>query len=299
MARPSAIRVINTGHQLPAPLATSDCQALFRISCYTPLQYRTAYDVSPLYRDGITGVGQTIVIVDSFGSPTVGRDLQTFDAEFGLPNPDLQIIPFGAIPPFDPTNSDEVGWATETTLDVEYAHAMAPGAKIVLAETAVSETEGVTGFPEMMAAEKYLIDQGIGDVISQSFGATENTFPGFPRGHYSSLLRLRYAFTDAAAHRVTVLGGSGDFGPTDYRTDGRRCTSIGSTRGRRLTRWSLLSAGLSSIWMTMATASRLIRCGMTLSVQAVAGGPTYSHARASSLVSQAQSEPVVAPPTFR
>ncbi len=220
VARPSTIRVINTGHQFPAPLATTDCQTLFGISCYTPLQYRTAYDVSPLYRYGVTGAGQTIVIVDSYGSPTVGRDLRTFDAEFGLPNPELQIIPFGAVPPFDPTNSDEVGWATESTLDVEYAHAMAPGAKIVLAETAVSETEGVTGFPEMMAAEKYLIDQGVGDVISQSFGATENTFPGFARGHYSSLLKLRYAFADAAAHRVTVLGASGDFGATDYRTDG-------------------------------------------------------------------------------
>ncbi len=217
---PSAIQVINTGHQFPAPLETTDCQAILGLSCYTPLQYRTAYDVSPLYADGITGAGQTIVIVDSFGSPTIGRDLQSFDAEFGLPNPDLQIIPFGAVPPFDPTNSDEVGWAIETTLDVEYAHAMAPGAKIVLAETAVSETEGVTGFPEMMAAEKYLIDQGVGDVISQSFGATENTFPGFARGRYSSLLSLRYAFADAAAHRVTVLAASGDFGATDGRTDG-------------------------------------------------------------------------------
>ena len=217
---PSAIRVINTGHQFPAPLATTDCQASLGISCYTPLQYRTAYDVYPLYRYGITGTGQTIVIVDSFGSPTVGRDLQSFDAEFGLPNPDLQVIPFGAVPPFDPTNYDEVGWAMETTLDVEYAHAMAPGAKIVLAETPVSETEGVTGFPEMMAAEKYLIDRGIGDVISQSFGATENTFPGFRRGHYSSLLSLRYAFADAATHRVTVLGASGDFGATDSQADG-------------------------------------------------------------------------------
>ena len=120
VAKPSTIRVINTGHQFPAPLATTDCQTLFGISCYTPLQYRTAYDVSPLYRYGITGTGQTIVIVDSYGSPTVGRDLRTFDAEFGLPNPELQIIPFGTVPPFDPTNSDEVGWATESTLDVEY-----------------------------------------------------------------------------------------------------------------------------------------------------------------------------------
>lgn len=219
VARPSAIRVINTGHQLPAPLTTTGCQALLGISCYTPLQYRTAYDVAPLYKAGITGAGQTIVIVDSFGSPTISKDLQVFDAEFGLPDPVLQIVPFGALPPFDPNNSDQAGWATETTLDVEYAHAVAPGARIVLAETAVSETEGVTGFPEMMAAEKDLIDHGVGDVISQSFGATENTFPGFARGHFSSLRSLRYAFADAAAHRVTVLGASGDFGATDYRTD--------------------------------------------------------------------------------
>jgi len=193
---------------------------LFGISCYTPLQYRFAYDLSPLYRDGITGAGQTIVIVDSFGSPTIGRDLQVFDAEFGLPNPVLQIVPFGTLPPFDPTNSDQTGWATETTLDVEYAHAIAPGARIVLAETDVSETEGVTGLPEMMTAEKYLIDHGVGDVISQSFGATENTFPGFAQGNYSSLRSLRYAFTDAATHGVTVLGASGDFGVTDDRIDG-------------------------------------------------------------------------------
>ena len=49
----------------------------------------------------------------------------------------------------------------------------------MLVETAVAETEGITGFPEMMDAETSLINQGVGDVISQSFGATENTFPGF------------------------------------------------------------------------------------------------------------------------
>ena len=113
-----------------------------------------------------------------------------------------------------------VGWAGETTLDVEYAHAIAPGAKIVLAETPVAETEGVTGFPQMMEAEESLINQGVGDVISQSFGATENTFPGFAQDNYSSLLSLRYAFKDAQAHGVTVLAGSGDEGATNDEADG-------------------------------------------------------------------------------
>jgi hypothetical protein len=163
---------------LPAPITTTACQTELGINCYTPLQYRVAYDLNPLYSRGITGKGRTIVIVDSFGSPTIQSDLHTFDTQFGLPDPVLQIEKFGNVPPFDPNNSDMISWAGETTLDVEYAHAVAPGAKIVLAETPVAETEGTTGLPEMMNAEQSLINSGVGDVISQSFGATENTFPG-------------------------------------------------------------------------------------------------------------------------
>ena len=184
------------------------------------MQYRVAYNLNPLYRQGITGAGKTIVIVDSYGSPTIASDIKTFDAEFGFPNPDLQIEQFGKIPPFDPNNSTMVGWAYETTLDVEYAHSIAPGAKIVLAETPVAETEGVTGFPQMMQAEESLINRGVGDVISQSFGATENTFPGFSHGNFSSLLDLRYAFKDALAHHVTVVAGSGDEGATNAELNG-------------------------------------------------------------------------------
>jgi subtilase family serine protease len=209
---------------LVSPLPTSQCRTQLGIACYSPLQYRVAYDLNPLY-DGsalgrsITGAGRTIVIVDSFGSPTIANDLNVFDAQWGLPAADLQVMKFGNVPAFDPTDSTMVGWAEETTLDVEYAHSIAPGAKIVLAETPVAEVEGTSGFPEMMNAEKSLIDRGIGDVITQSFGATENTFPGFSSGNFSSLLNLRYAFKDAQAHGVTVLGSSGDDGATDAESD--------------------------------------------------------------------------------
>jgi hypothetical protein len=100
-----------------------------------------------------SGAGRTIVIVDSFGSPTIANDLHVFDQQWGFPDPDLQVMKFGNVPPFNPNDSTMVGWAQETTLDVEYAHAIAPGAKIVLAETPVAEVEGTSGFPEMMAAE--------------------------------------------------------------------------------------------------------------------------------------------------
>jgi subtilase family serine protease len=155
----------------------------------------------------------------SFGSPTIANDLHVFDQQWGFPDPELQVMKFGNVPPFDPNDSTMVGWAQETTLDVEYAHAIAPGAKIVLAETPVAEVEGTSGLPEMMNAEESLIDRGIGDVITQSFGATENTFPGFDSGNFSSLLNLRYAFKDALAHGVTVLASSGDDGATDAESD--------------------------------------------------------------------------------
>ena len=197
-----------------APPTTADCQASIGISCYSPNQLQTAYDLKPLYANGLTGKGKTIVLVDSFGSPTIAQDLHQFDSDFGLPDPpSLKVLqPAGAVPPFDGNNDDMVGWAFESTLDVEYAHAMAPGANIVLVETPVSETEGVTGFPEIVKAENFVIDHGIGDVISQSFGATEETFP-----NKQAIFGLRSAFKNAALHGVTVLGSSGDTGSTDYK----------------------------------------------------------------------------------
>ena len=196
------------------PPTTADCQSAFGISCYGPGQLQTAYDLKPLYAKGLTGKGKTIVIVDSFGSPTIAQDVHQFDSDFGLPDPpSLKVIqPAGAVPPFDGNNDDMVGWAFETTLDVEWAHSIAPGANILLVETPVSETEGVTGFLEIVKAENYVINHNLGDVITQSFGATEETFP-----NKGAIFGLRSAFQNALLHGVTVLGASGDNGSTDFK----------------------------------------------------------------------------------
>jgi subtilase family serine protease len=221
---PAKVVPASSGHILvrgaTTPLSTEQCRETYKLACYNPSQYRQAYDLAPLYKAGITGKGRTIVIVDSFGSPTIQHDIDVYSRQFGLPSTAVQVVKWGKVPHWDPTNTDMTGWAGESTLDVEMAHAVAPEAKIVLVETAVAETEGVVGLPEMMSAEKYLIDHNIGDVISQSFGATENTFPGFDKGDFSSIAKLRYAFKDAAAHGVTVLGASGDGGATDNTADG-------------------------------------------------------------------------------
>ena len=78
-------------HAMPVdragPPSTPTCEAQFKIACYTPLQVQQAYNTPELYNRDITGAGQTIVIVDSYGSPTVRRDLAKFDATFRLPAP--------------------------------------------------------------------------------------------------------------------------------------------------------------------------------------------------------------------
>ena len=66
------------------PLSPAQCVATFTVPCYGPDQVQTAYNEQPLFNRGITGKGQTIVIVDSFGSPTIQADLATFDAQYNL-----------------------------------------------------------------------------------------------------------------------------------------------------------------------------------------------------------------------
>jgi subtilase family serine protease len=211
--QPEALHVVNGAAATPP--TTAFCERHYHIACYLPRQVRQAYNLPALYRQGITGRGQTIIIVDSFGSPTVQRDLATFDRVNRIPAPpSLKVIqPAGKVARYRPT-SDREGWAGETDLDVEYAHTIAPGARILLVETPTSENEGTTGFPQIVAAEKYVINHHLGGVISQSFSATEQTFPSG-----RALLNLRGAYTDAAHKGVTVLAASGDSGAADVRFD--------------------------------------------------------------------------------
>src|SRR3984957_11512193 len=212
---PEAIRL--PGAPTQGPLTTAQCEKLDGIACYTPNQLRAAYHLPALYAKGVTGKGETIMIVDAFGSPTMKANLVAFDKQFGYPAPPkfTVIDPVGAIPRFNPKNSQMAGWAGETTLDVEYAHALAPGANILLVETPAAETEGTVGFPQIVAAEEYALSHYKVAVISQSFAATEETFTS-----YAQIAPLRAAYTDAESHHVTVVAGTGDAGATNFENDG-------------------------------------------------------------------------------
>jgi subtilase family serine protease len=196
------------------------CLANFGIPCYSPQQIQNAYGVASLLQAGYNGAGQTIIIIDSFGSPTIASDLKTFDADYGLPDPPSFVVqaPLGTVP-FDPTNNDMVNWAFETTLDVEWAHSMAPGANIVLLTSPVSETEGVQGMPEFLALEKYALKHHLGKIISQSWGATENTLLD-PAGQ-EVFEDFEEFYKEAIEHKVTILASTGDSGSSNVDASGK------------------------------------------------------------------------------
>jgi subtilase family serine protease len=201
----------------PSAAPTPDqCLARNGVRCLTPATLATVYGIDGLRAKGLTGKGVSIGIVDSFGSPTIRQDLDVFDKQYGLPAVNLQVVtPAGAPPAFNARDSDMAGWATETTLDVEVAHAVAPDAQIVLIETPTSETEGLAGFPDIIKAEQAMISSNKVDIISQSFAATEETFDS--RAQIQQLSNEIYPQVKQAG--VTVLSSSGDDGPTDVMLD--------------------------------------------------------------------------------
>jgi subtilase family serine protease len=209
------------------PPTQAQCASVGR-TCFSPQAIQSAYNLGPLYASGWNGRGMTIAIVDSYGSDTMAHDLHVFDQAFGVApmcgeegvtcTPGmptfstlaLQGSPATKAPPGQAKNpgiENKAAWALEVALDVETSHAMAPGANILLVTTPTAETLGVQGFPQMMAAEKYVVDNHLANVISQSFASAEDAF-----GSAQSLQNLRYAFQAAAANGVTVLGSSGDGG---------------------------------------------------------------------------------------
>jgi len=215
------------------PPSEAACNAVGR-RCFNPTAMANSYNYAVLHALGNRGQGKTIAVVDSFGASTIRQDLGVFNTAFGLPHlcgetgandpsgncppttsPRFDIIQIqGGPPPVPPPPNNGTGlenhnlWDLEVALDVEWAHATAPLANIMLVETPTAETLGVQGFQQMMNAEAVLIKSHKVDVISQSFGSGEGAF----NNGLASLKQLRQAFVDAQANNVTVFASSGDGG---------------------------------------------------------------------------------------
>jgi subtilase family serine protease len=195
--------------------------------CYTPQDIRSAYgvDAIPSLPSGVSnqGQGQTIVLVDSYGSPTAAADLQHFhDTFFGnLPNPDFQqVFPQGN-PQYKNACSSSNGqsgpcaaanWSGEATLDIEWAYSIAPRAHLVLLAVPPAETEGVQGLPNLFKAISSEIDATpAGTLFSMSFGITEQTFGGAAGSQTS---KFDAVFQKGLAKHDNFFAASGDNGST-------------------------------------------------------------------------------------
>ncbi|MDP4146451.1 MAG: S53 family peptidase [Bacillota bacterium] len=127
-------------------------------SGYQPSQIKHAYGVDKL---STTGQNQKIAIVVAYGSPTIQNDLASFNSKFSLTNANLQIY----YPQGKPTVND-TGWAQETSLDVEWAHALAPNAAIDLVVAKSSSSN------DLLGAVDYASNLGV-QVVSMSWGGSE------------------------------------------------------------------------------------------------------------------------------
>lgn len=201
------------------PAATpSACVPAVSSAGITGAALQRAYGVDRLLAQGTDGSGQTVVIVDSFGDPTLERDLAVFSEKNCLPDADVQqLYPLGTDFQEQSAN-DTAGWAGETALDAEMVHAIAPRARIVVLVSPVSETEGVQGMPEFLALERYALDNQLGSVISQSWGTSENWLEDAD----GAALRAEFDafYQQATAAGITIITSSGDHGALADTADG-------------------------------------------------------------------------------
>ncbi|HEY0806590.1 MAG TPA: S53 family peptidase, partial [Pseudonocardiaceae bacterium] len=191
------------------PAATTfSCQTTTPAQCYGPTQIRAAYGVDKLGNAGLNGAGRTIVIVDAFQSPTIASDLATFDKLFGVSAPKLNIIAPDGLTPFDQNDGVQVGWAGEITLDVEYAHSIAPAATIDLV-LAKSSNDA-----DIFSAQKFVVDHNLGDTLTQSFGEAEQCQDPTINAATHKL------YQKAAEEGMTVFASSADQGAALPTCDG-------------------------------------------------------------------------------
>ena len=175
---------------------------------YTPAQIRTAYGFdSATFSNGSVaakGAGQTIALIDAYNDPNIRADLGVFDAQFGLAAPGS----FDVVNQTGGTNlpTTDASWAGEIALDVEWAHAIAPAASILLVEASSDNT------PDLLAAVNYARSAAGVSVVSMSWGGSEfeSSYNG---GESSAQTTYDADFTTPANHRgVTFVAAAGDSG---------------------------------------------------------------------------------------
>ncbi len=166
---------------------------------FVPADIRKAYNFDPLYSSGVKGNGTRIAIIDAFGDPTLSSDLSSFDSLTGLPSAAVNTYFPDGVP-----KRGNSGWAVETALDVEWAHAVAPSATIDLVVALDSSLghifDGISFVAGSLPNET---------VLSMSFGLAESSYP--TSGSFT-VAATHQLFITITSHGTTAFASSGDSG---------------------------------------------------------------------------------------
>ncbi len=246
-----------------APMASSGI-----VATYTPAQIRAAYSMPALPSTGTTltaaqaaqlGAGQTIYIVDALHDPNIAAELAAFNTKFGLPACTTTAIATNASLPLAAASGNscqfsvvystasgamsgtapayDSGWATEIALDVQWAHATAPLARIVLIEAPSASVANLTGAVQLANS------MGAG-VVSMSFGATEGNWTASVDAYFTHANMTYLAATGDAGAGVEWPAVSSNV----VAVSGTSLTYSGTTRSEVV--WSGTGGGISQYTAT-------------------------------------------------
>lgn len=213
--------------QLPIGIYFGNVYDQGSLACaYSASQMQAVYGLPAVYKAGLKGEGQTIVIVDAYGSPTLLSDANEFNQLNGLPlltKDTLEIVyPDGQSLSAVPAGN----WIGETSIDVEWAHAIAPAAKIVVLAIPSEDDQ------DFQYAISYATMHHLGGVISNSYGTPETEHGAVTLEAYNQVIE------QAAATGMAVNYASGDHsdltlgtpvGATLVPSDAPYATAVGGT----------------------------------------------------------------------
>lgn len=170
---------------------------------YCPQGMQIGYSMAPLYHAGFNGTGQSVALIDCPGDEKPQDAMDAFDAQYGLGHATLKVVyPDGTPSTYDPS------WASETMMDVEAVHTMAPGATIVLVYSGCSPSDLVQGID-------YVTTNHLATIVSNSWGFVCNSGPCSDSQLPSSLVSSEHDILALdESQGMTILFASGDEGAT-------------------------------------------------------------------------------------
>jgi subtilase family serine protease len=208
LSAPMNITLRHLGPQAPTDsighyFGTIYAPNFLEVVSYPPARLQSHYGLSSLIQQGYDGSGQTIVLLEAYGYPAAEEDANAAGSVFGLPlltTRNFQVVyPEGQ--PLNPNAADLTGWTEEIALDIQAAHAIAPGAKIVEVASSGQDTE------DQVTSLEYIRRHKLGNIVSCSFENDPEIISGVDEENAFNNVLERMA-----AAGISVQFASGDSG---------------------------------------------------------------------------------------